>query len=390
LESLAQVEISALDTGATQDKGYQAVHDYFYQGPIAENIAAFEEKKGGLITYEDFATYTGGWETPVSGSYGNYTFYTNSGWSQGAMVPHILQILEGIDLKSMGHNSPEYIHTLAQGVELAFADRDAYLADPAFFDVPFDSLLSKEFASQRRAEMKDHAFLELPEPGQIDGYSTYRGVEEGDPYAEMGVLEIALAKANPGQDTSQLVVLDSSGNSVVMTPSDFPLTPMVPGTGINLGNRMNQFRLDENSANALEPGKRPRVTPHAVIVFKDGKYFMSYSTPGGDMQAQALVQVFLNMTVFGMDIQEAINAPRFYDISSPESFAPHDSFPGTIRLEGDLYESAAEGLISYGYNVQQDEMWNKDFGAVGAILVLPDGTIYAGSDPREETTAGGR
>jgi gamma-glutamyltranspeptidase/glutathione hydrolase len=175
-----------------------------------------------------------------------------------------------------------------------------------------------------------------------------------------------------------------------MTPSDFPLTPMVPGTGINLGNRMNQFRLDENSVNALEPGKRPRVTPHAVIVFKDGHYFMSYSTPGGDMQAQALVQVFLNMIVFDMHIQDAISAARFYDISSPESFAPHDSYPATIRLEGDLYESAAEGLVAYGYTVQKDEMWKKDFGAVGAILINQDGTIHAGSDPREETTVDGK
>jgi len=390
LEALAQAETTALAAGASKNEAYQAVRNYFYQGPIAENIASFHQEEGGLITYDDLASYTGGWEQPISGSYGEYTFYTNSSWTQGAMVPHILQILEGIDLKSLGHNSPAYIHTLAQAVELAFADRDAYLGDPDFVDVPFDGLLSKEFAAQRREQMTDQAFLDLPAPGSIAGYSTYTGTEEGDPYQRMNVFEKALVKANPGQDTSQLVVLDSLGNSVVMTPSDFPLTPMVPGTGINLGNRMNQFRLDEGSVNALQGGKRPRVTPHAVIVFKDDHYYMSYSTPGGDMQSQALVQVFLNMEVFGMDLQEAISAPRFYDISSPESFAPHEAFPGTISLEAELFQSAASGLAEYGYTVQEDTMWNKDFGAVGAILLNPDGTIYAASDPREETTALGK
>jgi len=389
-EAMVNAESDVLNAGGSQVDGYHAVRDYFYKGPVAETIADFEAEEGGLITYDDFATYSGGWETPVTGSYGDYTFYSNSSWSQGAMLPHILQILEGVDLESMGHNSPEYVHTVAQAIELAFADRDAYLADPAFVDVPFDVMLSKEFAASRRAQMTDTAFLELPAAGEIDGYSNYTGTAEGDPYANMNMLEKALAKAEPGQDTSQLAVLDKYGNSVVMTPSDFPLTPMVTGTGINLGNRMNQFRLDEQMVNSLEPGKRPRVTPHAVIAFKDGKYFMSFSTPGGDMQPQALVQVFLNMEVFGMNIEEAISAPRFYDVSMPESFAPHDSYPHTIRLEADLYQLSGAGLEALGYTVEEDNNWNKDYGAVGAILVNEDGTINAGSDPREETTAGGK
>jgi len=389
-EQLVQAETDKLAAGGTAKDGYQAVRDYFYKGPIAETIAAFEKENGGLITYEDLADYSGGWETPVSGSYGDYSFLTNSSWTQGAMVPHILQILEGIDLKSMGHNSPEYIHTVSQAIELAFADRDAYLADPAFVKVPFDELLSKEFASQRRAQMTDKVFNRLPEAGIIPGFNTYTGSPEGEPQIKMGLLESALVNAHPGQDTSQLVVLDKYGNSVVMTPSDFPLTRMVVGTGINLGNRINQFRLDPQMVNVLAPGKRPRVTPNAQIVFKNGKYFMSFSTPGGDMQPQALVQVFLNMVVFDMDIQEAISAPRFYDISMPESFAPHPSYPGTIRMEADLFVTAAEELADYGYSVLEDDQWNKDYGAVGAILVGEDGMIYAGSDPREETTAGGK
>jgi gamma-glutamyltranspeptidase/glutathione hydrolase len=181
--------------------------------------------------------------------------------------------------------------------------------------------------------------------------------------------------------------VDRAGNTVVITPSDFPKTPMVPGTGLTLGNRMNQFRLDPSSPDALEPGKRPRITPHAALVFKGGKLVLAFSTPGGDMQAQALVQVFLDMFVFGMDVEQAVSAPRFYSVSVPSSFAPHESYPGTIRLEADLHQSAAAGLAALGYHVEKDPKWDKDYGAVGAIAFGNDGRLYAGADPREETTA---
>jgi gamma-glutamyltranspeptidase/glutathione hydrolase len=200
----------------------------------------------------------------------------------------------------------------------------------------------------------------------------------------------AITDFSIGQDTSQLVVVDAQGNAVVITPSDFPQTPMVPGTGLNLGNRMNQFRLDPEHVGALMPGKRPRITPHAVIIFKNGEFYMALSTPGGDMQAQALVQVFLNMHVFGMDVQQAISAPRFYTIAWPSSFAPHESYPTHIRLEADLYATAAEGLKALGYTPEEDPKWDKDFGAVGAIVIGENGQLLAGADPREETTSMGK
>jgi len=304
------------------------------------------------------------------------------------MEPLILQILEGIDLKSMGHNGPQYIHTVTQAIELAMADRDVYVADPAFVDVPLDTLLSKEYAAERRAQMTERAFFNLPEPGSIPGY---RGHPASNAPASASRSDMAgLMDFAIGQDTSQLVVMDPEGNAVVITPSDFPKSPMLPGTGINLGDRMTQFRLDPAHVNALVPGKRPRITPHAVIVFKDSKFFMAYSTPGGDMQAQALVQVFLNMEVFGMDIEQAISAPRFYSISAPSSFSPHEFTPGGLRLEADLYQQVAGQLKALGYIPQESPAWDKDFGAVGAILLGPDGKLYAGADPREETTALGK
>ncbi len=392
-EEMAAAEQQALANGASREEGLQAVRDYFYRGPIAEKIVAFHQEEGGLFTAEDLATYSGGWEQPISGSYENYTFYGNGTWSQGMMEPLALQILEGIDLKRMGHNSPEYIHTVVQAIELALADREAYVGDGDFVDVPLDVLLSKDYAAQRRAAMTpDRAFGGLPAPGEIPGYQPYIP----PPYA--GEVETASPSAAAaaaidfavGQDTTQLVIIDRQGNALVMTPSDFPKTPMVPGTGINLGNRMVQFYLDPASPDALAPGKRPRITPHAVIVFKDGKFWLAYSTPGGDMQAQALIQVFLNMAVFGMDVQEAISAPRFYTISMPSSFAPHEAYPGHLRLEGDLYAQTADALTALGYIVEEDPVWDKDFGAVGAILIGPDGRLYAGADPREETTAAGK
>jgi gamma-glutamyltranspeptidase/glutathione hydrolase len=165
---------------------------------------------------------------------------------------------------------------------------------------------------------------------------------------------------------------------------------MIPGAGLTLGNRMVQFRLDETSPNALAPGKRPRITPHAILVFKDQRLFLAFSTPGGDMQAQALVQTFLNIVVFGMDVQSAVGAPRFYTVASPSSFAPHEARPGVVRLEADLFAASAAGLRELGYEPEENPRLDKDFGAVGAILANERGILNAGADPREETFAIGR
>lgn len=402
LAELASAEKVVLEAGGTRQAGLWAVRDYFYKGPIAKKIVAFHQKEGGLFTYEDLATYTGGWEQPVVGSYGPYTFYVNGAWSQGIVVPLVLQTLEGIDLQSLGHNSPQYIHTVTQAIELAMADRDTYVADPAFVEVPLETLLSKEYAAGRRGQLTGKAFFNLPAPGVIPGYGGQPDLASaprcgaswlvGNRMAvePAGVGGAFLADFTAGQDTSQLVVVDGQGNALVVTPSDFPKSPMLPNSGLNLGDRMTQFRLDAKSVNGLAPGKRPRITPHAVVVFKDGKFFMAYSTPGGDMQAQANVQVFLNMVVFGMDLQQAVSAPRFYSISAPSSFAPHEFTPGGLRLEADLYAQAAQALADLGYVTLEDPAWDKEFGAVGTIMVGPDGFYYAAADPREETTALGK
>jgi len=386
-EALAEAEQQALAAGGSREEGLQAVRDYFYQGPLAEAIVDYHAEHGGLIDAADLADYSGDWEEPIQADYGEYTIYVNGTWTQGIVLPMALHYLEGIDLEGMGHNSQEYVHTVVQAIELAQADRDAYVADPAFVDVPVDVLLSADYAASRQELMSDSAFPQLPPAGDIPGYGrvTSPAITSLGDQVPQGMLSDFMRH----KDTTQLAVIDAQGNVVVMTPSDFPKSPMIPETGMTLGDRMTQFRLDPEDVDALEPGKRPRVTPNAVIIFRNDEFWMGFSTEGGDMQPQALLQVFLNMTVFGMDIQEAINAPRFKTLSAPSSFSPHEAYPATIQLEADLYDQIAADMQEHGYTVEKAEQWSLGFGKVGGVIQDGD-HLYAGSDPRGETTAAGQ
>jgi gamma-glutamyltranspeptidase/glutathione hydrolase len=387
LEAMGMAEQDELAAGGTREDALRAVRDYFYRGPITEAIIELHEEENGLFTRDDFYAYWGYWEHPLQGSYGEYTFYTNGTWTQGIVVLMTMQILENFDLQSMEHNSEIYVHTIVQAIELSMADREAYIADPNFVSVALDRLLSKEYALERSTRIQSDAFEGMPDAGEL---IISQGMAYSGP-SEPGISFLsALSYDTPvGKDTSHLAIIDSWGNSISITPSDFPKSPMVPGTGLTLGNRMTQFRLIPNHPNALAPGKRPRVTPHAVIVFKDGQFYMSLGTPGGDMQAQALVQFFLNMAVFGMDVQEAIDAPRFRTLNFPDSFAPHEQYPATLDLEASLFNDLKESLEARGYILNQYPDWDNHFGGVGAVIF--DGErLLAGSDPRESAWAMGR
>ncbi|MEA4895550.1 MAG: gamma-glutamyltransferase [Oscillospiraceae bacterium] len=392
LQEMCDEEQRVLSSGGSREEALDAVRDYFYKGPIAEEIAEYHEANDGLITLEDLSSYSGGWEEPLSGSYGEYTVFANQTWNQGGVVPMALQILEGIDLKSMGHNSPEYIHTVIQAIELAMADREAYFGDPAFVDVPTEGLLSTQYAATRRALMTPgKAFGQMPPAGdpyayQKTGTAVVSQIETPEPTSSE-------PQETPsfGKDTSYITVVDKYGNAVSMTPSDFPESPMIPGTGLNLGTRMTQFYLDDNGPNGLIPGKRPRITPNPSMVLKNGEFFMSFGTPGGDSQTQAIIQVFLNITVFGMDPQEAISAPRFISLNWPDSFAPHEYYPGQIELEASIYDSCGKQLEDMGYKVTRLEDWDNSVGAVCAIIRNPEtGLLIGGADPREESWAEGK
>lgn len=388
-ELMAKGEQDVLNKGGTREAGLQAVRNVFYKGEIAQKIIAFHKQKGGLFTAEDLANYTGYWETSLKGNYGPYTVYANGTWNQGAVTPMALQILAGIDLKSMGHNSPEYVHTVLQAIDLAMADREAYMGDPKFVKVPVKGLLDPQFAQERRKSMTPgKAFSKMPQPGdpwKYQGKASTTGHAVINPVSESG------PGMQVGKDTSYICVVDSKGNAVSLTPSDFPKTPMIPGTGLTLGNRMNQFRLDPQNPDALQPGKRPRITPNAAMAMKDGKLFMSFGTPGGDTQTQTNIQVFLNIVVFGMDPQAAVNAPRFQSFNFPDSFAPNVYKVGTIGLELPLYQSVGKQLEVMGYKIEVGDKLDNKYGAENVILIdHPTGKLIGGSDPREENWAEGR
>jgi gamma-glutamyltranspeptidase/glutathione hydrolase len=298
----------------------------------------------------------------------------------------ILQLLDGIDLKALGHNTPEYIAVVAQAIELAFADREAYFGDPDFVDAPLRGLLSKEYAAQRRRLINPHrAFGQAPPAG--DPWS-FEGRPRPPKVYHPRLTPASLPPFKFLRDTTYLCVVDAKGNGFSMTPSDFPYSPMVPGYGIMLGNRMDQFRLKAGHPAQVAPGKRPRLTPNPSLVTKDGKLFMVFGTPGGDQQPQTMVQVFLNIIVWGMDPQAAINAPRFRSRNFADSFSPHLYYPGSLQIESAMSDRAP-GLKKLGFRVEVLPPTSINMGAACAIIRRPDGSLIGGADWREEAVAKG-
>lgn len=386
---MAAAEQEELARSGDRNKGLEAARAAFYEGEIARAIVASQEANDGMITMADLAGFHGRWEDPVSGSYKGYTIWANRTWCQGPTVPMILQILENIDLKSLGHNSPAYLSAVAQAIELAFADREAYFGDPDFVDVPIKGLLSKEYATER-ARLIDpgRAFGKMPRPGDPWKY-------EGRPRPDKVYVPRPIpARYHPfrlidiAADTSYLCVVDREGNAFSLTPSDFPVSPMVEGYGLLLGIRGTQFRLKSGHPARVAPGKRPRLTPNPSMVTRDGKLFMAFGTPGGDQQPQAMVQVFLNIVEWGMDPQAAINAPRLKSRNFPDSFSPHLYYPGRLMIEQEL-SGLEPALTAQGYEVLVVEPPAYNMGAVCAIIREPGGGLIGGADPREQALAGG-
>jgi gamma-glutamyltranspeptidase/glutathione hydrolase len=385
LRLMAGAEEDELRRSGDRIKALEAARTVFYEGEIAEAIVKMQEEEGGAITRADLAGYRGRWEEPVHGSFRGYTIWANDTWCQGPTVPMILQMLEGIDLESLGHNSPEYISTVAQAVELAFSDREAYFGDPDFVDVPIAGLLSGEYAAARRKLIDPRrAFGEVPPAGNP---WKYEGRAAPRASSERRGISLQLPGIALQRDTSYLAVVDSKGNAFSLTPSDFPVSPMVPGYGILLGSRMSQFRLKDGHPAQVAPGKRPRLTPNPSMVTRGGELFMPFGTPGGDQQPQAMVQVFLNIAVWGMGPQEAIDAPRFKSGNFPNSFSPHFTSAGRLEIEKALADRAG-ALRAQGYDVKinRDER-PQAMGAVCAIIRQPSGRLIGGADRREESLA---
>jgi gamma-glutamyltranspeptidase / glutathione hydrolase len=285
-------------------------------------------------------------------------------------------LLEGTDLTGLGHNSADYIHRLTEALKLAFADREAYYSDPAVVEVPLATLISQEYAAERRKLIRpDRAWPEMPPAGEI-GRSTGRFARAaGDP--------------NPEPDTSYVCVADRHGNLFSATPSDGSYgSPVVPGTGLIPSNRGSQSRPDPRHPAGVGPGKRPRLTPNPALAIKGGDRFMPFGTPGGDVQSQAMLQVLLNHFVFSQDMQSAIESPRFASYSYPSSFAPYDYYPGRLAIEARIPEPVITELARRGHEIQRWPDWIWTAGAVCAIDVdRKRGVMEAGADPRRAAYA---
>ncbi len=356
--------------------GLKAARDAFYKGDIAREVAKFIEKEGGLMRYEDFAAFKVNFEPTVSTRFDGIELHACGPWSQGPVLPMALNILKGYDLKAMGHNSPDYIHVVTEALKLAFADRHHHFGDPKFVKVPIAGLMSDRYAAYRRSQLDaGTACPEMPLAGDPKTLSMlqHHCMPEPQPDEAPG----------PG-DTSYVCVIDRHGNAFSATPSDgSDKTPIIPGVGILCSGRGTQSWADPAHPSSVAPGKRPRLTPSPALALKNGLAYMPFGTPGGDVQPQAMLQVFLNINVFGMAPQDAIEAPRFSTYSYPGSFEPHAYFPGRLYLESRIDKPTGDQLASRGHKVY---WWDDMTWLAGAVCTIvadhKRGVMHGGADPR--------
>jgi gamma-glutamyltranspeptidase/glutathione hydrolase len=283
-----------------------------------------------------------------------------------------LNILEGYDLKSMGHNSPQYLHTVIEAVKLAFADRDRHYGDPKFSKIPEEMLLSKSYAAERRKLIDPKAASMDSRPGL--------GTEPMPPTSGTSVNI---------QDTTCVTAVDSMGNAFVATPSGAWLPSVIAGdTGIPISTRLQSFVVTPGHANQLAPGKRPRVTLSPTLVTKDGRLYFVMSTPGGDNQDQAMLQVLLNMIEFGMNPQEAAEAPRFQSSHFYSSFDFHEFTAGRLNVESRISKEVSDALAAMGHKVMRSGDWSN--GSAPTVILTKEGALHGAADPRRARFIFGR
>jgi len=372
------IEAEKQAAGQGRGAGLKAARDRFYKGDIAREMAAFSQENGGLMRYEDFAGYTAKVETPVSFDYRGYVMHKNPSSSQGPAELFALSILQGYDLKKMGLNSAEYIHTLAEAVKLAMADREKYLGDDDFIHIPYQGLLSEGYAAERRKLIDpQHASLKLL-PGAAEKYQPgFAEVSRPDDYRVGG-------DGDHEGDTSHITVVDRARNGISFTPSlhsGYGTKIVMADLGFSLNCRGDYYSLVEGHANALAPGKRPRSTLQCTLVTKGGELFLVAGCPGGDNQAINTMQTFLNIVEFGMDVQRAIEAPRWTTRAFPASPAPHTMYPGDLQVESRVPADVRAELLRKGHKVYV--MGPYSIGNNAAIEVdAGKGVVSAGADPR--------
>ncbi len=390
LERLVEAEKSALADGLDRKAAIYAAYDRFYRGDIAEELVRSTQEQGGLITMQDLDKWQVHIEKPVMTTYRDIEVYKLTTWVQGPVMLQALNILENFDVKGMGYNSTRYIHTVYQAMNLAFADRDFYYGDPYFPpEEPVEGLLSKDYARKRAAEIDPETNNADAGPG--NPYEFQRG---SNPFLHyLGNFQSSNVTA-PGivpndegffQGTTSIQAADEEGWIVSVTPSGAWIPAVIAGrTGIGLSQRMQSFVTNsaENPYNVVEPGKRPRVTLTPGMALKDGKPYVSFAVQGGDAQDQNLLQFFLNMVEFGMNVQEAAEADNFLSFQLHDSFGDHRKEPGRLAVNESVSEFTREQLTGMGYAVEVGVWGSRDrtSGPINAIFFdWQNGTFQGGS-----------
>ena len=396
LRILCRAEKAA--AGGGRVAGIEAARDAFYKGEIAERILDFitstpvEDASGsthaGLLSYEDFAEWEAEFSEPVSVNYHGLDVHKCSGWTQGPVFLQQLTLLEGFDLAAMGHNSADYLHTLIECAKLAFADREAHYGDPKIDDVPFDRLLSKAYADERRALVGERASLEMRPGDAGGGFPAYATIDVAEnnrralQVAAREVRDLGLGHAHVG-DTTHLDAVDREGNMVAATPSGGWLgtSPVIRGLGFPIGTRGQMFYLNPARPNALAPRKRPRATLTPSLVMRNNEPFMVFGTPGGDGQDQWTLQFFLNFVHFGMNLQEALDAPTVHSVHFPSSFYPREAYPGRMVAEGRIASEVLAELGRRGHEVEVTGDWSNG-KPMGIRAAGPGGVIAGAVSPK--------
>lgn len=357
--------------GSDRVNGLQAVFDAFYKGDVAAKIVAFSDARNGLLTQEDFNSFEIPVESPTFIEFGGAYIYKTDAWTQGPALLQTLSILKSFDLPALGHNSAAYIHVVTEAMKLAFADREQYYADTRHVDVPVAALLQDEYGALRSS--------------LVDMMQASSEMRPGDPTADLGLIpgESRFAARSWGAGTVHVDAMDEEGNACAFTPSGawIKSSEVVPELGFPLGNRLSNFYVTpSNHPNVVAPYKRPRTTISPTIVKKGGRTMMACGSMGGDQQDQWQIQFLLNCLIFGMPIQDAIEAPKFSSEHFPGFFAPHDSFLGRLRIEARVGESVLKDLSLLGHDISVGPDWSEGF--LLATARHDGGMLEAGCDPR--------
>lgn len=364
----------------------------FYKGKLARLTAEFYEKQGGFMRAADLAEYSAELTEPIRITYKDYEIYQAAPNSQGIVLLMALKMVEGMDVKSMGHNSPEYLHVVTEALKLAFADRNQYIADPRFVkDIPVEQLLSASYAAKRRGLIqKDKAIRGVAPPGDPKGG---KAILDGRTIAWDRMAGPAVAARHADGETSSFSIADRFGNFVSVTHSvnsTFGSGVFVEGGGYVLNNRLPYFSLNAGDVNVLVPGKRPRHTITPAMALKNGKPWLAWNTPGGDNQPQAMLQAFLNVVEFGMNVQQALEQPTVTTTNFGASMYPQKAGDSLI-VPKVLAERVGAALAERGHRIEavttQQPYHQQPAGAGAVKMILIDpatGVMHGGVSPAKD------